>query len=76
MLVRPDDLRYFVRDALHTHLGQFVIRRDFGRINHMSFLPIELLLHASIEEERDMCVLFRLCVTRRKSTNVDLTCMR
>ena len=26
----------------------------------MSFLPIELLLDASVEEERDMCVLFRL----------------
>jgi phage baseplate assembly protein W len=62
VLVRPDDLRDFIRDALHTHLGQFVIRRDFGRINHVSFLPIELLLDASIEEERDMCVLFRLYV--------------
>ena len=62
MLVRPDDLRDFIRDALYTHLGQFVIRRDFGRINHVSFLPIELLLDASIEEERDMCVLFRLYV--------------
>jgi len=62
VLVRPDDLRDFIRDALHTHLGQFVIRRDFRRIDHVSFLPIELLLDASIEEERDMCVLFRLYV--------------
>ena len=62
MLVRLDDLRDFIRNALHTHLGELVIRRDFGRIDHVPFLPIELLLDASIEEERDMCVLFRFCV--------------
>ena len=62
MLARPNDLSNFIRDALHTHLGQLVIRRNFGRIDHVSFLPIELLLDASIEKERDVCVLFRLYV--------------
>lgn len=71
MLVRPDDLRDFIRDALHTHLGQFVIRRDFGRINHVSFLPIKLLLDASIEEERDMGVLFRLYVQHVGDVNLN-----
>jgi hypothetical protein len=37
-----------------------------------AFLPIELLLDASVEEKRDMCVLFRLCATCRKSVNVYL----
>jgi len=62
VVIRPDDLRDFICDALHTHLGQFVIRRDFGRIDHVSFLPLELFLDASIKEERDMRVLFRLYV--------------
>jgi hypothetical protein len=62
MLIRPDDLGDFIRNALHTHLRQLVVCRDFGRIDHVPFFPLVLLLDASIEEERDMCVLFSLYV--------------
>ena len=61
MLVRPNDLCDFIRDALHTHLRQLVVRRDFWRIDHVPFFPFELLLDASIEKECDMCILFGLC---------------
>jgi hypothetical protein len=62
VLVRPDDLCDFIRDALHAHLRQLVVRRDFWRIDHVPFFPFELLLDASIEKESDMCILFGLCV--------------
>ena len=60
MLILPDDLCDFIRNALYTHLRQLVVRRNFWRIDHVSFFPFELLLDASVEKERDMCVLFGL----------------
>lgn len=60
MLVGPDDLRDFIRDALHTHFRKLVICRDFGRIDHVSFFSLEQLLDTAIEEECDMRILFGL----------------
>ena len=67
VLVGLDDFGDFIGDTLHTHFRKLVVRRDFGRINHVPFFSLELLLDTAIEEECDVRVLLCLCVHVRKA---------
>jgi hypothetical protein len=50
----------FLCHTVDAHLRVFVVGGDLGRGDHVSFLVLELLLHAAVEEECDVCVLFSL----------------
>ena len=67
MLVGLDDFGDFIGDALHTHFRKLVVRRNFGRINHVPFFSLKLLLYTAIEEECDVRVLLGLYVHVRKA---------
>ena len=56
-----DDLGDFVRYARDAHLGLQVVRGDFGRVDQVPLLVLELLFDAAVEEERDVRVFLRLC---------------
>lgn len=60
VIFRLDNLGYLVGNALHAHFGLFVIGGHLGRGDHDPLLAVELLLHAAVEEEGDMGVLFGL----------------
>ena len=49
-----EDLCNFISDALDAHLRILVIGGDFGRRDQVPFFSFELLLHTSVEKERDV----------------------
>lgn len=57
MLALLKDLDNLLSDTVNTHLRVFVVRGNLGRGNHVSLFVFELLLNATVEEKRYMCVL-------------------
>jgi hypothetical protein len=62
VLVLAHDSSYFVRDAVHAHLGLQVVRCHLGRVDKEPLFVLELLLDAAVEEECHVRVFLRLCV--------------
>lgn len=58
--VSLDDLRDLIRHALHGHRRLFVVRRDFGRRDHVALFVLELFFDAAVEEESDVGVFLGL----------------
>lgn len=57
-----------------THLGLLVVLRDFGQVDQVPLLFLELLFDAAVDEKRDVHVFFRLCHTDRQGTQGDENC--
>ena len=62
MLILLDNFGNLVGDTLYTHAWLLVIGRNLGRGDHMALLIFELLLNTTVEEERDVRILLRLCM--------------
>ena len=60
VLARLDRLGDRVGHTLGVHLGLLVVSRHLGGRDHDTLLAWELLLHTSVEEKGDVCVLFGL----------------
>lgn len=60
--IRLDDLRHLIRYALHGHRRLFVVRRDFGRGDHVALFVLELFFDTAVEEESDVGVFLGLWI--------------